>query len=130
MGEFYSQSKNKFIFSILICLLLTSCYGTHIIAEDLPNAYIDEAYEYQIKVEESGWGYAINDELVFALTGGELPEGMAISLDGELLGTPQTAGVFEFHVTVYNVYDGGFFYEDEFDYRDSQWFTLVVEDEL
>ena len=62
----------------------------------LPNGTVGSAYDQTITVEGS------SDSFGFAVTGGSLPDGLTLSSDGVISGSPSAAGSFTFTITATN----------------------------
>ena len=70
-------------------------------AAELPRGVIGEEYSYSFQTT----GQAPGPQ--FEVTAGHLPGGLQLSGEGDLTGTPTTAGDFEFTVTASNGLTGG-----------------------
>lgn len=62
---------------------------------DLPEADLNVPYEISLEAEGS-------DPLTWALTGGELPDGLTLGASGTISGTPSSKGVYEFSLEARN----------------------------
>lgn len=115
----------KFLLILLSVVSFVSC-GPSLIEQKLSIAVIDEPYYEIISADENSWG-SWNTEIVFDWIGGDLPDGMAISSDGEITGTPTEFGLFDFEVRVYSIDEGwSWDYSDDYIDYDDAWFTLFV----
>ena len=73
-----------------------SCPTITLSPSSLLNGTVGSAYNQTITVENS------SDSFGFAITGGALPDGLTLSSDGVISGSPSAAGLFTFTVTATN----------------------------
>lgn len=83
-------------------------YAPTITTTDLPNGTVDTAYSQTLTADGTA-------SITWSVTGGDLPDGLSLSEDGVLSGTPTTADTYNFTVTATN--DAG---------SDSKEFTLTI----
>lgn len=124
-----------FLRSILICLatwgiLFTTACMPEIKVEALPIGILEESYTYTFGVDDNDWDWGNwwdNESMLLGVVQGELPDGIGLSSNGELFGTPTEVGNFQFKVGAYEVSGGNIWdsNSDDVDY-DSEWFTLFV----
>lgn len=72
------------------------CSFDSIKTEELPIAHMRSEYYAKIETSQSCTPYS----KYFTVTKGSLPEGLKINDDGEIKGTPERQGTWEFTVTV------------------------------
>lgn len=75
---------------LLLFLSLPGCCDLEIVTDDLPPGKVGEPYRFELE-SECGSGY-------WSLSAGSLPPGISLNSEGELSGTPSTAGTFLFTV--------------------------------
>lgn len=83
-----------------------------IATDTLPEGVVGRSYSFEIDTE--------GDADVFRIVSGDLPPGILLSSDGELSGTPQLVGTFNFTIEVLDLFDT--FVEDSA----SKGFSLLV----
>lgn len=110
---------------ILLALLvgLVSACGPVVHVEALPIGLLNESYSYTFSFDDGDDWFSWDEDLVLDVVRGDLPDGVGLTADGELLGTPTEVGNFEFKVALYAIDEG--FWDDDVD-SDSEWFTLFV----
>ena len=103
-GEFVSVSAGGAHTCAVRTTGETVCWGDNsfgqsqpqIAAAELPRGVIGDEYSYAFQTTTQSPGPQ------FTVTGGNLPGGLHLSADGELSGSPTTAGNFDFTVTASN----------------------------
>jgi hypothetical protein len=114
--------------SHILCLLGfaslgASCTMTNLHTRPLKTAVVDHTYNDSFFVENNSWGnWGLST--VLTVTGGALPNGIILSSNGQLSGTPTQVGDYGFRVTSYT-FDNDYFSDDDV-YEDSEWFGLFV----
>ncbi len=107
---------------ILILLVITGCYGRFDLkSKTLPTAVKGSNYQYEFVIDEEGLSFL--DDYYAVLQDGNLPDGMGITYDGYLIGSPEETGSFHFRVQIGDVADSE---EENESFADSEWYTLFV----
>lgn len=112
------------IFTLVVLMGLTSACGPVVHVEALPIGLLNESYSYTFRFDDGDDWFSWDEDLVLDVVRGDLPDGVGLTADGELIGTPTEVGNFEFKVALYSI-DEGFWDDDDVD-SDSEWFTLFV----
>lgn len=113
---------------IAFFLLNLSACGVDLFCDRLSIAVLDEEYSEFLGADDNDWSLWGNEDMVFDFVGGDLPDGLSISSDGEITGIPTEVGIFEFEVRAYALDYGWGSWDsenDDVDY-DDEWFTLLV----
>lgn len=113
---------------LLITVLSISC-GANLHVATLTTAVVNEPYNFYLSAEDESWDWFDDSTMLFGVSGGYLPAGVALSSNGVLTGTPLEIGNFEFRITAYAIDDdwGDWYYDDDDDVTsDSEWYTLFV----
>ncbi|EKD51842.1 MAG: hypothetical protein ACD_62C00170G0016 [uncultured bacterium] len=123
--------KNKLLFFGLAISLFCSACGANLYSESLSIALVNEQYTYQLYAEDESWSVFDDALLLFAQTGGVLPDGVSVGSNGLISGVPTEVGNFEFRITAYAIDDEWDVWDDcceddEDVTSDREWFTLFV----
>ncbi len=112
--------------SVVFTLFIMSC-GAKLHTATLTVGVLDEPYSFYLAAEDESWDWFDQSYMVFSVTEGFLPYGIALSSNGMITGTPVEVGNFEFRATAFAIDDGwGYYYDDDDVTSDSEWYTLFV----
>lgn len=104
-------------FTIILLGFLTTIFsacGANLHITTLDVGLLNEAYTYQLMAVDDSWDWPDTHEFVYKNASG-LPDGVYVSSDGVVFGTPTEVGIYDFLVTVYSIdYD----YFDDWDFWD------------
>ncbi len=104
-----------------LCILISAC-GAKLKDDPLNIGVLDEEYYEALGFSDNSGAFSSND-YIFALEAGDLPDGLTLTSDGEISGTPTSLGLYEFVVQLYSIDDG---YSDDSVSTDSDTLEIFV----
>ncbi|MBE6836051.1 MAG: hypothetical protein E7515_07375 [Ruminococcaceae bacterium] len=104
-GDVYGVDKNVTFYAIWEELKVPTVLDT-----TLDNGYLDVPYSDKIETDQ--------DAIFILADGSTLPEGLTISKDGQISGTPSSTGTYTFEISVYN--------KDDTSLNNSSTITLTI----
>lgn len=113
------------VLGLMALIFLPSCFNfMDLKSKTIDTALLDEPFEYTF-VMKHGWSDFLDNSDVTQLKEGDLPQGMVVSANRTLEGTPTQVGSYDFKVIAYDVdrfnADSGFY-----SLSDSEWFFFFV----
>lgn len=123
------KKTSRFNVALLLLAVLTVSCGANLHVSTLTTAVVNEPYNFYLSAEDESWDWFDSSSMLFGVSGGYLPAGVALSSNGVLTGTPLEIGNFEFRITAYAIDEGwdSYYFDDEDDVTsDSEWYTLFV----
>jgi hypothetical protein len=109
---------------LLFAPFLSACFA-NLHQDRLSVALLDQPYSEQFQIDSS-WDFMEFWNSYFTVADdGELPAGLGVTSGGEIVGSPQEVGHFDFHVSLYS-YDPSIWGDSSSGYEDGEWFTVFV----
>lgn len=114
------------IFFFFSTMFFLSACGANLKVETLSIGILNTTYSENLTGVDNSWDWDLwdNDSYTYNVTRGSLPDGLYITSEGQIVGTPTEVGNFEFRVTFY-AFENNYFSEDDVT-QDSEWFTLFI----